>query len=175
MKFNQLLTEESSREVRSWLFSSPPSISLQTKAILQIDGVIRSEVIEVDRGRQEWSIRWEKDGHSSYHTSGVTTTEEMTYPRRVDQSLPSLALKMVFPWKLSIWGREHDDYRPFLIERHMDEQVVVISLRHQSDPLVRGAILFDRKLCIATVLIRPTDTVRLDDIKIGARLEGIPK
>lgn len=111
------------------------------------DGRMSVSHLEVDLFQSAWYVQTRNHlGEvlkERWHEDGVTVSPEFQGESPMDRLIP-FPLRMVFLWRLPIWGRRCDDYVPLVIQAN-EEGNYLITLRRfsSSERHVHGGIELD--------------------------------
>lgn len=133
------------------------------------DGSMSVYHIEVDLLQRAWYER--SQNHlgevlgETWHEDGVTMTPDFRGECPVDR-FTSLPLRMVFMWRLPIWGGRFGDYAPLVVQAN-EEGNYLITLRRLGERHVHGGVVLDAEHLVLLDYALRDQHVMLLDIRPG--------
>jgi hypothetical protein len=168
LPFDRLLQEEESSSILGEVLHMCVASAFHATSISQISGQLTARHLEIDKSVKRWYLYDPKTQEASGYRDHVITASHNEFPPRSEfgRFVPDAGLRLAFPEKLSVWGREHDDHRPILIQR-LGRHSVLITLEHTFDAAHRGTIVFNTEYGLIEKLFMPTSATVLRNIRVG--------
>lgn len=110
--------------------------------------------LAADRSARHWVLTDETNDVLASYDDGVLRIGAEPDVKNADfEHGPTLALQLLFPWRLPLWGRAgHDDSVPLVLSS-AEGGVSLISV-HRADPAMASGVILDMTFGIATRLVR---------------------